>query len=121
MFHVSLLELYHASTILGRIRDPPPPIEINREHEHEMEDILNSRIYNHQLQYLIHCHGYNVSECTWEPIKNLSNAMEKVHEFHQQYPNKPKFVFLMDLVTRRGGDVMDTNIRHHLPMDGIHP
>jgi hypothetical protein len=26
MFHVSLLELYHASTILGRIHDSPPPI-----------------------------------------------------------------------------------------------
>jgi hypothetical protein len=31
-----------------------------------------------------------VSKCTWEPIKNLSNAMEKVHECHWQYTNKPK-------------------------------
>jgi hypothetical protein len=33
---------------------PPPHIEINGEHEYEMEDILNSNIYNHQLQYLVH-------------------------------------------------------------------
>jgi len=32
MFHVSLLEPYHASTILGRIHDPPLPIEIDGEH-----------------------------------------------------------------------------------------
>ncbi len=57
-----------------------------------MEDKLDSRISNRQLQYFIHWHGYDVSKCTKEPIKNLSNAMEKVHEFHQQYPNKPKSI-----------------------------
>jgi hypothetical protein len=82
MFHVSLLKPYHASTIPGRIHDPPPPIDVDGEHEYEVEDILNSRILNCQLQYFVHWHGYDVSECTWESIKNLSNAMENVHEFH---------------------------------------
>jgi hypothetical protein len=54
-----------------------------------MEDILDSRIFNHQLQYFVHWHGYDVNECTWELIKNLSNVMEEVHEFHQQHLNKP--------------------------------
>jgi hypothetical protein len=31
IFHVSLLEPYHVSTILGRIHDPPWPIEVNGE------------------------------------------------------------------------------------------
>jgi hypothetical protein len=31
VFHVSLLEPYHASTIPGRIYDPLPPIEIDGE------------------------------------------------------------------------------------------
>jgi hypothetical protein len=44
VFHVSLLEHYHVFTILERIYDPPPPIEINGEHEHEVEDILDSGI-----------------------------------------------------------------------------
>jgi hypothetical protein len=48
-----------------------------------MEDILNSKVFNRQLQYLVHWHGYDVNENTWEPIKNLVNAMEKVHEFYQ--------------------------------------
>ncbi len=56
-----------------------------------MKDILDSKIFNCQLQYLVHWHGYDVSERTYKPIKNLSNAMEKVHEFHQCYPNQPKF------------------------------
>jgi len=54
VFHVSLLEPYHTSTILGRICDPPPPIKVNGEQEYEMEDILDSKIFNHQLQYLVH-------------------------------------------------------------------
>jgi hypothetical protein len=46
LFHVSLLKPYHAFSILRRIHDPPPPIKVNGEHEYEMEDILNSRIFN---------------------------------------------------------------------------
>jgi len=49
MFHVSLLEPYHASTNPKNIHDPLPPIEVNGEQEYEMDDILDSRIYNWQL------------------------------------------------------------------------
>jgi hypothetical protein len=49
VFHVSLLKLYHTSTIPRRIYDPPPLIEINGEQEYEMEDILDSQVFNRQL------------------------------------------------------------------------
>jgi hypothetical protein len=52
--HVSLLEPYHMSTIPRIIHDPLPPIEIDGEHEYEVEDILDSRISNYQFQYLVH-------------------------------------------------------------------
>jgi hypothetical protein len=51
VFHVFLLELYHTSTIPRKIHDPLPPIEIDGEHEYEVEDILDSRIFNQLLQY----------------------------------------------------------------------
>jgi hypothetical protein len=54
MFHASLLELYHVSTILRKIHDTPPPIEVNGEHEYEMKYILGWRISNRQFQYLVH-------------------------------------------------------------------
>jgi hypothetical protein len=85
-----LSEPYHASTILGRICEPPPPIEINGEEKYEVEDALHSRISNDQFQYLIHWHGYDVNERTWEPTNHLMNVIEKVKKFHQQYLNKPK-------------------------------
>jgi hypothetical protein len=28
----------------------------------------------------------------WELVENLSNAMEKVKNFHMRYPNKPKAI-----------------------------
>jgi hypothetical protein len=49
VFHVSLLKPYQRSTILGKIHDPPPPIEVNGEQKYEMEDILDSRVFNCQL------------------------------------------------------------------------
>jgi hypothetical protein len=49
VFHVSLLEPYHASIVLGRIHDPPPTIEIDGEQKYEVEDILDSKIFNHRF------------------------------------------------------------------------
>jgi len=54
MFHVSLLESSHAATISWKIHDSLPPIEINGEQKYEMDDILDSKIFNRQLQYLVH-------------------------------------------------------------------
>jgi hypothetical protein len=51
-----------------------------------------------------------VNEHTWEPFKDLSNAMEKVHKFHQRYPNKPNPLDLMELVVKQGGDVTNANM-----------
>jgi hypothetical protein len=49
MFHVSLLEPYHASTNPRIIHDPLPPIEVDVEQKYEVDDILDSRIYNRQI------------------------------------------------------------------------
>jgi hypothetical protein len=92
VFYLSLLEPYHAFTILGRIHDPPPPIESDGKQEYEIEDILDLKIFNHQFQCFIHWHGSDVNERNSEPIKSLSNVIKKVHEFHQRYSNKFKFV-----------------------------
>jgi hypothetical protein len=90
MFHVSLLEPNHVSTILGRTHEPPSPIIVDDEQKYEVEEISDLRISHHQLQYLIHWQGYDINKHTWEPIKNLSNAMEKMKAFHMWYSNKPK-------------------------------
>jgi hypothetical protein len=47
VFHVSLLEPYHASTIPRKTHEPILPIVINGEQEYEVEKILDSRILHH--------------------------------------------------------------------------
>jgi hypothetical protein len=90
VFHVSLLEPYHVSTILRRTHELIPPIVVNGEQKYEVKEILDSKISHHYLQYLVHWQGYDISERTWEPIKNLLNAMKKVKNFHMRYSNKSK-------------------------------
>jgi len=60
-----------------------------------------------------------VNECTWEPIKSLSNAMEKVHKFHQLFLNKLKYV-PHGTVIQRGGDVTDVNVKEFIYLN-VHP
>ena len=83
VFHISMLEPYKKSSILGRLQAPPPPIEIDGEEEFEVSEILDSRINRKKLEYLVYWQGYKVSERTWEPIANLINAHEMIQEFHR--------------------------------------
>ncbi|KIM53773.1 hypothetical protein SCLCIDRAFT_78491, partial [Scleroderma citrinum Foug A] len=42
-----------------------------RNEEYEVDYIIASHIYRHQLQYLVHWKGYEEHERTWEPASNL--------------------------------------------------
>ena len=90
VFHVSLLEPYRESAFPGRIQGPPPSIEIENHEEYEVDKVLDSRRKRGKLEYFVHWSGYDINERTWEDAENLANAPEKVHEFHQRYPHKPK-------------------------------
>jgi hypothetical protein len=46
VFHVSLLEPYHTFTIPRKIHDPLPLIKVDGGKKNEVEDILDSRIFN---------------------------------------------------------------------------
>jgi hypothetical protein len=89
VFHVSLFEPYKELSIPGRFQVPPLPIEIKRQEEFEVSEILDSRIIQRKLEYLVQWYGYDVSERTWEPVADLRNAPEMIKEFHRRYPEKP--------------------------------
>ena len=78
VFHASLLEIYHESTISERSQPTPPSIEIDGCKEYKVESILDSRIWQGKLEYFVHWQGYPISECIWEPPSNLSNAPERI-------------------------------------------
>jgi hypothetical protein len=53
VFHISLLEPYQESSISGRFQVPLPPIEIERQEEFEVSEILDSRIIRRKLTIII--------------------------------------------------------------------
>jgi len=90
VFHISLLTKAPHDEIIGRRPTNPPPIIIDSEEEWEVEEILDSRFKNRQLQYLVKWTGTNSAKNSWEPDKNLANAPEAISDFHSLHPEAPR-------------------------------
>src|SRR6266704_2220010 len=96
VFNVMKLTLAPPDLILGRRRNPPPPLElIDGEEEYIVEKVLNSRMFRRQLQYLIKWEDYGTEHNTWEYSENINNAPEKVAEFHTKNPAAPRCIRAM--------------------------
>ena len=95
VFHISMLEPITPNTILSRIVPPPPPVEIDGDFEHEISEVLDSKIDKRRickLLYLVRWIGYEGTneETSWLPATELEHASEAVSDFHHAYPNKPR-------------------------------
>ena len=80
------------------------------EQEFVVEDILDSRIHYHNLQYRIKWLGYTSENDSWEPHSNVTNAAELIATFHRCYPLAPSLTNKKDRRIRctppkRGGTV----------------
>ncbi|KNZ81369.1 Chromobox like protein, partial [Termitomyces sp. J132] len=67
-----------------------PPIKVEDKYHYKVDEILDSRIVRGRLQYLVHWKGYGPKDDTWEPQKNLNRAPDKLQDFHQRNPAKPR-------------------------------
>ena len=72
----------------GQIQEPLEPIEINDDEEWEIEEILNSRIYQKKLQYQVKWIGFDEDQ-TWYYVSNFVGSPHWLHIFHMDYPNHP--------------------------------
>ena len=70
----------------------PGPIQVSEECDEEcaVDYTVASRIYRHQLQYLVHWKGYEDHEHTWEPASNVKNAPLVVEHFYKENPSAPR-------------------------------
>jgi hypothetical protein len=91
VFHISLLELAQPRNepIPGHLQPPPPPIIIDDEEEWEVEEIVDSRYHQNQLQYRVKWTGFHDQDKTWYPAENFDNSSGAVQQFHNKYPRKP--------------------------------
>jgi Chromo (CHRromatin Organisation MOdifier) domain/Integrase core domain len=86
VFHISLL---------SKTKNPTTEEDIEvKDDEYEVDEILNKRITNGQAEYLVKWLGYDESEATWEPTRNLY-CPEKIQEFEDSNSTKrvPEKVF----------------------------
>ena len=63
---------------------------INGVEEYEVEAIIDSRLSQGKLQYLVKWKGYPNEEMTWEAEENLGNARDAVEDFHKRRPAAPR-------------------------------
>ena len=86
VFHISLLEPAKGNTPLATNAELQPENELD---VYEVEEILDQRLAGKQEQYLIKWKGYEHTENTWEPAKNLS-CQELLEEFRRRHPRFPR-------------------------------
>ena len=79
VFNVVKLSPAPDDPIVGRRRNPPPPLElVDGEEEYIVEEILNSRMFRRKLQYyLVKWEGYGIEGNTWEYSENLAHAQKR--------------------------------------------
>ena len=54
---------------------------------YDVEYIITRRTEGKKNYYLIKWEGYPIKDCSWEPITHLSNVMDMVNEFDDNFPN----------------------------------
>lgn len=88
VFHCSLLKPVVGSRLRPAEGRAPRPVLVEGEEHYEIKKILDSRLYNGKLQYLVQCKGYPMSEAHWVKAQNI-RADWLVKRFHKKYPQKP--------------------------------
>lgn len=63
------------------------------ESKYEVNKVLDSRLENGQVQYLVDWEGYDSDERTWEPPEHLRTAKGSIRAFHKENPDKPSAIF----------------------------
>ena len=86
------LSPWGGNDVNGVLPPPPEAVEVDGEEEYVVDEILDSRVFRRQLQYLVRWEGYDEGENSWEPANLVKNAKAKVSAFHRKHPSAPKRV-----------------------------
>ncbi len=90
MFHVSLLRRFHPDQIQEREQPSHPEPELVGDNlEYEVDKILDSKLSNRKLHYLVSFKGYGPEENEWLPEENIT-AADAIAEFHRLNPSAPR-------------------------------
>jgi hypothetical protein len=68
--------------------------------EYEVNEILEQRQKNGKTEYLIRWKDYRPEDDTWEPLENLKNAREALHDFRSRGRDQEKVGYHVTAVTQ---------------------
>ena len=86
VFHASLLTPYKETPEHGPNFPKPSPELINGELEWEVEQIMNTRHWHSQLQYLVRWKGFSEAHDSWEPTTHI-HADHLINAYYWQNPD----------------------------------
>jgi len=96
VFNVVKLSLAPPDPIPGRRTSPPPlPEIVDGKEEWVVEEILDSRMLNRKLRYLVKWEGFGVEHNSWEPWDNV-HAPELVADFYWRHPGAAHYIHMVD-------------------------
>ncbi|SLM39539.1 reverse transcriptase domain protein [Lasallia pustulata] len=91
VFHATVLEPAHSSI---PIATQVPTLKLdNNEKEYNVKKVLQSRLENGELQYLVKRKGYGMNNNTWEPISQFTSK-KVLQDFHRHHPEQPRTMTL---------------------------
>jgi hypothetical protein len=99
VFNVVKLTPAPEDPILGRHAPPPPlPEIVDGEEEWVVEEILDSKMMNRKLRYLVKWKGFTAEHNSWEPWDNV-HAPDLVAEFYRKHPGAARHIRTMQFAS----------------------
>jgi transposase InsO family protein len=99
VFNVVKLTLAPPDPILGRHPKPPPlPELVDGEEEWVVEEILDSKVMNRKLRYLVKWEGFGIEHNSWEPWDTV-HAPDLVAEFYRKHPGAARQIRAVDFTS----------------------
>ena len=93
------LSLASLDPIPGQQTTLPPFLEIfDGEEEWVVEEILDSKIVNGKLCYLVKWEGFGVKHNSWEPWDNV-HVLELVPDFYWRHPGAARHICVVDFLS----------------------
>jgi Chromo (CHRromatin Organisation MOdifier) domain len=92
VFNVVKLTPAPPDPIVRQCAPPPLPLEIiDGEEEWVVEEILDSKMMNRKLRYLVKWENFGAEHNSWEPWDNV-HTPELVADFHQRHPGAARCI-----------------------------
>ena len=73
--------------VIGQHVTPPEAVEVEGAPEYEVEEVIDSRLKQGKLEYLVKWSGYTDDHNTWEFKFNLDNSKEAINNFQKLNPS----------------------------------